>query len=170
MTDLQVDEERMCAIPIDLNLPGERELSNKRVATLHARPDILHPIQDLCGIGPWLLLSKLITGECQDLKGLILVLLSKGVQCVVLGGETSERGHIDDQEDFALVVRDADVLCSFNIFSHEVVGAVDVGGFLAVALLEEHLLVLFQLALGQGQGHQDRKGLELPSHALGLVF
>ena len=170
MTDLQVDEERMCDIPIDLNLPGERELGNKRVATLHARPDILHPIQDLCGIGPWLLLPKLIARECQDLKGLILVLLSKGVQCVVLGGETSERGHIDDQEDFALVVRDADGLCSINIFSNEVIGAVDVGGARAIALFVEDLLILFQLALGQGQGHQDRKGLELPSHALGLVF
>ena len=122
---LQMHKERMGLFSIDPDLPCQRKLWNKGHSTLHAWPDILHAVEDLCGILPRLLKAKLMTRECQDVKGFLLVFVGKGVQCVVLRGVPSEGGHINHQEDFAKVVRNAYVPCPMNIFNHKVVGAID---------------------------------------------
>lgn len=59
-------EKWVIVITIDIHFPCERELGFIRIPLLQTRSHIFHAIENLGGVGPRLLLPKLVAWERQD--------------------------------------------------------------------------------------------------------
>jgi len=83
--------------------------------------DVLESCQDLASIGSWLLQTELVAGKAEDLKRFSRVLLSKCIQRVVLRGETSETGDIQQQSNLPPVAGERNIFNLLQVLRDEVV-------------------------------------------------
>ena len=91
---LQVGEQRRLVLAVDLYFLELGKLSTKiQGAEL---------MNFLLGAGS--LLTKLVAGEVENLKTLVLILLVQGLQLFVLRSETATGGRVDNEQHLALVL------------------------------------------------------------------